>query len=45
MVIETASNGAADALVTYNTGDFLAAAGRFPLAVFTPSEFLKRMRP
>jgi putative PIN family toxin of toxin-antitoxin system len=45
MVLETAINGEADALVTYNTGDFLAAAERFRLAVLTPAEFLKRMRP
>jgi putative PIN family toxin of toxin-antitoxin system len=45
MVLETAINGEADALVTYSTGDFSAAAERFGLPVLTPAEFLKRMEP
>jgi putative PIN family toxin of toxin-antitoxin system len=45
MVLETAINGEAGALVTYNTGDFSVAAERFGLPVLTPAEFLKRMKP
>lgn len=45
MVLETAINGEAEALVTYNTGDFTTGAERFGLPVLTPGEFLKRMRP
>lgn len=39
MVLETALNGRADALVTLNTRDF-APACRFNMAVKTPGEFL-----
>ena len=45
MVLEAAINGEADALVTYNTGDFSAAAERFSVPVLTPAQFLKRMKP
>jgi len=41
MVLETALNGRADALVTLNIGDF-AAAGRFGLKVLTPGIFLRQ---
>jgi putative PIN family toxin of toxin-antitoxin system len=40
MVLETALNGRAEALVTLNTGDFTAAA-RFRLPVWTPGQLLK----
>jgi putative PIN family toxin of toxin-antitoxin system len=40
MVLETALNGRADALVTLNVDDF-AAAGLFRLTVMTPGAFLR----
>lgn len=43
MVLETALNGRADALVTLNTGDF-TAAGRFRLKVLTPGAFLRQLQ-
>jgi putative PIN family toxin of toxin-antitoxin system len=42
MVLETALNGRADALVTFNVSDF-APAGRFGLPVWTPREFLLKL--
>src|SRR5262245_21249962 len=44
MVLETAINGRADALITYNVRDFLPAAGRFDLRVLRPGELLKEIR-
>jgi putative PIN family toxin of toxin-antitoxin system len=41
MVLETALNGTADALVTFNTKDFVDAVGRFGLRLVTPSECIK----
>lgn len=41
MVLETALNGCADALVTFNSRDFSDAAGRFSLKLVTPSECIK----
>ena len=41
MVLETALNASADALVTFNTKDFAAAADRFALKLVTPSECIK----
>ena len=43
MVLETAVNGRADALVTFNERDFVAAAPRFGLELFGPRELLRRM--
>ena len=43
MVLETALNGRADALVTFNVGDFHAAA-KFDLPVIDPAAFLKLLR-
>lgn len=43
MVLETALNGRADALVTLNVADF-AAAGHFRLEVATPGAFLRRLQ-
>src|SRR5579862_3026946 len=40
MVLETAVNGRADALVTYNVRDFAAAAGKFGLRVIKPGQLL-----
>jgi predicted nucleic acid-binding protein len=45
MVLETAVNGHADAIVTYNIRDFLIAANRFQLRVLRPSELLTEIRP
>lgn len=42
MVLETALNGRADALVTFNVNDF-APAGYFDLPVWTPREFLLKL--
>ena len=42
MVLETALNGRADALVTFNVSDF-APAGRFGFPVWTPREFLLKL--
>jgi putative PIN family toxin of toxin-antitoxin system len=41
MVLETAINGRADALVTHNLRHFTAAAGRFGLRVVRPGDLLK----
>lgn len=43
MVLETALNGRADALVTLNTRDFIAAA-HFNLPVLTPGVFLHQLQ-
>jgi putative PIN family toxin of toxin-antitoxin system len=43
MVLETALNASADALVTFNTRDFAEAAKRFTLKLLTPRECIKRM--
>lgn len=48
MVLETALNGAADALITFNIGDFKAAADKFKLQLLLPADFLttlKRRKP
>lgn len=42
MVLETALNGRADALVTFNVSDF-EPAGHFGLPVWTPREFLLKL--
>jgi putative PIN family toxin of toxin-antitoxin system len=44
MVLETALNGQADALVTHNVKDFAEAANRFGLRVLRPGEVLKELR-
>ncbi|KUM28025.1 twitching motility protein PilT [Mesorhizobium loti] len=44
MVLETAVNGRADALVTYNRRDFSVAAGRFDIPVISPVDLLKGFR-
>lgn len=41
MVLETALNAGADALVTFNTKDFAEAVKRFNLKLLTPSECMK----
>ena len=44
MVLETAINGRADALVTHNVRDFAKGAARFGIRVRRPGEFLKEFR-
>ena len=46
MVLETALNGQADALVSLNTADFAKAARHFRLPLLTPGEFYQQhVRP
>jgi putative PIN family toxin of toxin-antitoxin system len=42
MVLETALNGRAQALVSLNTADFSKAAGRFGLPLMTPGQFYRQ---
>lgn len=44
MVLETAVNGRADLLVTFNQEDFAAAGSRFAHQTVRPSEALRRLR-
>jgi putative PIN family toxin of toxin-antitoxin system len=44
MVIETAINGGADAIATFNIGDMRAGAERFSVAVQRPAAILRRLR-
>jgi len=44
MVLETAINGRANALVTYNVADFAAAAKRFKISVLSPADLLKKVK-
>lgn len=44
MVVDTAANGQANALVTHNLKDFEPIRGRFDFEVLSPSAFLKRIR-
>lgn len=44
MVLETAINGHADAIVTYNAADFAMAGERFGISVLRPGDVLKRVR-
>ena len=44
MVLETAVNGRADALVTHNVRDFAKGAARFGVRVLRPGELLKELR-
>jgi len=43
MVLETAANGQADAIVTYNRRDFVAVAQRFGIEVWLPSEAIRKL--
>jgi len=43
MVLETAVNGKADAIVTFNRRDFLPGAERFGMAVLTPGEVIGQL--
>jgi putative PIN family toxin of toxin-antitoxin system len=44
MVLETALNGRADALVTHNVKDFAGGAKMFGLRILRPGELLKEIR-
>ena len=44
MVLETAVNGRADALVTFNVRDFGSVPERFGIEVMIPSEAIRRVR-
>ena len=44
MVLETAINGRANAVVTYNVADFVVAAKRFKISVLSPADLLKKVR-
>jgi predicted nucleic acid-binding protein len=43
MVLETAANGAADVLATFNIRDFVGAAQRFGVEVSRPADVAKRL--
>lgn len=43
MVLETAANGQADGIVTFNLRDFAAASASFGLEVMTPGEAAMRL--
>ena len=43
MVLETAVNGQADAIVTFNVRDFTGVAGKFGVDVLTPSQALEQL--
>ena len=44
IVLETAVNGRADAIVTFNRGDFGAAPVHFGIELLSPGEALRRIR-
>ena len=44
MVLETAVNGVAEALVTFNSRDFGAAPSRFGIEILLPRDALTRIR-
>lgn len=44
MVMETAVNGGADAIVTFNRRDFSPTAAKFGIEVLLPREALERLR-
>lgn len=43
MVLETAANGQADAIVTFNKRDFASVAERFGVGVWAPNEAVRRL--
>jgi putative PIN family toxin of toxin-antitoxin system len=45
MVLETAINGRADVLVTYNIAHFAEAGCRFRIPVARPADFLREFKP
>ena len=44
MVLETALNSRAEALVTFNRADFEAACANLDVGLLSPSQFLERLR-
>ena len=44
MVLETAVNGRADYLVTFNARDYGSAPGRFAIEVVSPAEAIRKLR-
>jgi predicted nucleic acid-binding protein len=44
MVLETALNGRAEAIVTHNVKDFRAAAATFAVAIWRPADLLRALR-
>lgn len=44
MVLETALNGKADAIVTLNLADFALVTNRFGIAILKPQDLLQRIR-
>lgn len=44
MVLETAVSGGADAIVTFNTRDFLTVAKQFEMKIVLPGEYLTTLR-
>ena len=44
MVLEAAVSGQTDAIVTFNTRDFLPSAEKFHIRVMKPNDFLKELR-
>jgi hypothetical protein len=44
LVLETAVNGNADAIASFNVGDMAAGAARFGIAVERPASVLRRIR-
>jgi hypothetical protein len=45
MVIETAVNGGAEVIATFNIDDMRAGAARFGIAAERPAAVLRRLRP
>ncbi|HEV2349393.1 MAG TPA: putative toxin-antitoxin system toxin component, PIN family [Terriglobia bacterium] len=45
MVLETAINGRADALITYNVADFAEAGHRFRIPILRPADLLRKVKP
>jgi putative PIN family toxin of toxin-antitoxin system len=43
MVLETAVNGGADAIVTFNVKDFVDAAGKFGIEIWRPGEAIRKL--
>jgi putative PIN family toxin of toxin-antitoxin system len=44
MVLETAINGRADAIITFNKADFAASKQSFGIQILTPGELLRRIQ-
>jgi putative PIN family toxin of toxin-antitoxin system len=43
MVLETAVNGGADAIVTFNVKDFVDVAGNFGIEIWRPGEAIRKL--